>query len=139
MNRVKALGIDYGTKRIGIAGCDALGITVTALEVVMEPTPERAVARIAAVAKDRDAQVLVFGLPVNMDGTEHKSARAVRAFAEKCAAATALPIEYVDERLTTMQADRQLREHGLTRKGRKQRVDKAAAALLLRHWLDSRR
>jgi putative pre-16S rRNA nuclease len=135
----RALGLDYGAKRIGVAASDALGIAATAVAVVEESDPGRAAARIAALAKEKDAKVLVFGMPVNMDGTEHANAAVVRAFAERCAKLTGLPVEYVDERLTTRQAERHLWHAGLARKGRKERVDKVAAALLLQSWLDSRR
>src|SRR5207245_2776150 len=100
----RALGIDYGTKRIGVAVSDALGIAASAIELIEETDPARAVARIAALAKDRGVRGLVVGRSVNMDGTEHASTAAVRAFAERCGRATGLPVEYVDERLTTRQA-----------------------------------
>jgi putative pre-16S rRNA nuclease len=135
---IGALGIDYGTKRIGIAGCDALGISVRGIEVVEERTPEKAADRIAEIAREREATVLVFGMPYNMDGSEHKSKAKIEKFADLCAARSGLTIEYIDERLTSMQAERQLREAGFTRKGRKQRVDKVAAALLLQAWIQSR-
>jgi putative holliday junction resolvase len=135
----RALAVDYGTKRIGIAASDALGIAATAVEVIEGRSPPQAAQRIAEIAKDRDARVLVVGMPVNMDGTEHASAATVRAFAELCAKAAGLPVEYVDERLTTRQAERALWHAGLTQKDRKSRVDKVAATLLLQAWLDSKR
>jgi putative Holliday junction resolvase len=134
----RALGIDYGTKRVGIAVSDALGIAATAIEVIEETDPGKVATRIAAIAKDRDVKTLVFGLPVNMDGTEHASHAKVTAFAERCGKAAGLPIEFVDERLTTRQAERHLWQAGLAQKGRKERVDKVAAALLLQSWLDAR-
>ena len=135
----RALGIDYGTKRVGVAVSDALGIAASAVEVIEQPDPVKAAARVAAIAKDKDAKVLVFGVPVNMDGSEHASLPKVRAFAEACARATGLPVEFVDERLTTRQAERHLWQAGLAQKGRKARVDMVAASLLLQAWLDSRK
>jgi putative Holliday junction resolvase len=134
----RALGVDYGSKRIGVAVSDALGIAATAVELIEGMSPQQAAQRIAAIAKDRDAKVLVVGMPVNMDGSEHASAAAVRAFADLCAKAAGLPVEFVDERLTTRQAERALWHAGLTQKDRKSRVDKVAAALLLQAWLDAR-
>ena len=135
----RALGIDYGTKRIGVAVSDALGIAATAIELIEETDPGKAAARVAAIAKDRGAKVLVVGVPVNMDGSEHASLAKVRAFAENCGRLAGLPVEYVDERLTTRQAERHLWQAGLAQKGRKARVDKVAAALLLQSWLDLRK
>ncbi len=135
----RALGVDYGEKRIGIAASDALGIAATAVETIEETDPGKAAKRVAAIAKDKDAKTLVFGMPVNMDGSEHASAAKVRAFAERCARAAGLPAEFVDERLTTRQAERHLWAAGLAQKGRKARVDMVAAALLLQSWLDARK
>lgn len=134
----RALGVDYGTKRIGIAVSDALGIAATAIEVIEETDPGKVAKRVAEIAKDRGVKTLVFGVPVNMDGSEHASLAKVRAFAENCGRVAGLPIEYVDERLTTRQAERHLWAAGLAQKGRKSRVDKVAAALLLQAWLDAR-
>jgi putative Holliday junction resolvase len=135
----RALGVDYGSKRIGIAVSDPLGIAASAVETIEETDPGKAAKRVAAIAKDKDAKTLVFGMPVNMDGSEHASAAKVRAFAEQCGRAAKLPVEFVDERLTTLQAERHLWAAGLAQKGRKARVDMVAAALLLQGWLDSRR
>ena len=135
----RALGVDYGRKRIGIAVSDALGIAASAVEVIEEPDPTKAAKRVAAIAKDRGVRVLVMGMPVNMDGSEHESLPRVKAFADMCARCSGLPVEYVDERLTTRQAERHLWDAGLAQKGRKARVDMVAAALLLQAWLDGQR
>jgi putative Holliday junction resolvase len=135
----RALGVDYGAKRVGIAVSDPLGIAATAIEVIEETDPGIAAKRVAALAKDRGAVVLVVGMPVNMDGSEHASHAKVKAFGETCARMAGLPVEFVDERLTTRQAERHLWDAGLAQKGRKARVDKVAAALLLQSWLDTKR
>ena len=135
---ISALGIDYGTKRIGVAACDAMGISARGIEVVEERSPQKAADRIAAIAREREATVLVFGMPYNMDGSDHQSAPVIQKFADLCAASCGLSIEFIDERLTTLQAERHLRDAGFTRKGRKHRVDKVAAALLLQSWLEMR-
>jgi len=135
----RALGVDYGAKRIGIAVSDPMGIVASAVELIEETDPGKVAKRVAAIAKDKDAKTLVFGMPVNMDGSEHASTAKVRAFAEQCGRVAGLPIEFVDERLTTRQAERHLWNAGLAQKGRKARVDMVAASLLLQSWLDSRK
>ena len=138
MTEVRALGLDFGEKRVGVAVSDALGIAASPVEVIEGKSPEDVVRRIAWLAKDRGAGVLVVGLPINMDGTPHKAAATIRARAEACARATGLPVEYVDERLTTVEAGRRLWEAGLTHKNRKERVDRVAAALILQSWMQQR-
>lgn len=138
MNHPKALGLDFGEKRVGVAVSDSLGIAATPLEVIEGKSPEQVAQRVATLAKDRGVSLLVVGLPVNMDGSEHRSAPQIRARADLCARKCALPVEYVDERLTTVEAGRRLWEAGLTHKGRKERVDRVAAALILQSWLQQR-
>ncbi|MCG3135297.1 MAG: putative pre-16S rRNA nuclease [Planctomycetes bacterium] len=135
----RALAIDFGTKRVGIAVSDSLGIAATPVEVIEGRTPDQVADRVAFLAKDRGVAVLVVGMPANMDGSVHKSAASVRQRAEQCAKKCGLPVEYVDERLTTMEAERHLREAGQTRAWRKERIDRVAAALILQSWLTSRR
>ena len=135
----RALGVDYGTKRVGIAVSDGLGIAATAIDVIEETDPGIVAKRVAAIAKDKGAVVLVVGMPVNMDGTEHANHAKVKAFAEMCGRMAGMPVEYVDERLTTVEAGRRLWESGLTHKDRKSRVDQVAAALILQSWLEQRR
>ncbi len=136
----RALGIDFGERRIGVAATDALGIAAHPVEAIEARTRDAAADRVAEIARERAAEVLVFGLPVHMDGRAHEAAVAVRAFARRCAARTGLPVEYVDERLTTVEADRLLGAAGGggRRRGAKGRVDMAAAAVLLRDWLELR-
>ncbi len=134
----RALGVDYGKKRVGVAVSDALGIAASPVDVIEETDPGKVAKRVAAIAKEKDAKTLVVGMPVNMDGSEHAETARVRAFAEQCGRFAGLPVEYVDERLTTRQAERHLWDAGLAQKGRKARVDMVAAALLLQSWLDSR-
>ncbi len=121
-----------------MAVCDPLGITASPLEVVEGSDLEAKAARIAVLAAEHGAARLVVGLPVNMDGSTHDSAGRVEAFAQLCGARAGLPVEYVDERLTTVQAERHLWDAGLSHKKRKSRVDKVAAVLLLQSWLDQR-
>ena len=135
----RALGIDYGAKRIGVAASDALGITATAIEVITERSIVKAAERVGELARERDVGILVFGMPYNMDGTEHASAARVRKFADLCTARTGLPVEFVDERLTTFEAENLLRETGAGFRKRKRDIDKVAAAVILRAWLQQTR
>lgn len=138
MTEPRALGLDFGERRVGVAVTDAMGIAASPVEVIAVTTPDAVAARVAWLAKDRGAALLVVGMPFNMDGTEHKSAPSIRARAELCSRKTGLPVEYVDERLTTVEAGRRLWEAGLTHRNRKERVDRVAAALILQSWLESR-
>ena len=131
----RALGIDFGERRIGIAVSDVLGIGARPVEVVPAVPRDRAADRVAAIARELSAEVLVMGLPVNMDGTPHASEPQVRAFARRCAERTGLPVEFVDERLSTVEAERAMQAAGRGRRARKERVDMVAAAVLLRDWL----
>jgi putative holliday junction resolvase len=139
MTEPRALGIDFGTKRVGIAVSDSLGIAATPVEVLEGLSPHELAERVAAIARDRGVAVLVVGLPVNMDGSEHASTQSIRQRAEHCGRKAGLPVEYVDERLSSVEAERHLRDAGFARRGRKERVDRVAAALILQTWLSSRR
>lgn len=138
MTEPRALGLDIGERRVGVAASDSMGIAASPVEVIDVTTPDAVASRIAWLAKDRGVALLVVGMPFNMDGSEHKTAAVIRARAELCARKAGLPIEYVDERLTTVEAGRRLWEAGLTHKNRKERVDRVAAALILQSWLESR-
>jgi putative pre-16S rRNA nuclease len=135
---IKALAIDYGTKRHGVAGCDPLGISVKPLAFVPAEPQAEALAALGAVIAERQAEIVVLGLPLNMDGSEGPAVAAVREFAERLQ--QALPpgvrIEFWDERLTTDEAEKRLLEKGLNHKERKQVIDSLSAAILLKSWLD---
>ena len=136
---VRALGIDPGTKRIGLAISDRSGTIATPLTVL-----ERSRSRqhddveIARIVREEDFEVVVMGLPVNMDGSQGASAKAAIAEARRLATVVDVPIELHDERRTTVSADRSMREAGLDSVARRQRVDKVAAAIMLQSWLDGR-
>jgi putative Holliday junction resolvase len=134
----RALGIDFGEKRIGVAATDYLGLAAHPLEVIASTPRDTAADRIAEIARERESTVLVIGMPVNMDGSPHDSEPQVRAFARRCAERTGLPVEFVDERLTTVEAERLMRETGKRRKDQRALVDMFSAAVLLRDWLAAR-
>jgi putative holliday junction resolvase len=137
---VRALGIDLGTRRIGIALSDSGGTLATPYEVVARSGDrQRDHQRIAALADEAGAECLVVGLPLSLDGSTGPAARAALAEADELAAATGLRVEMWDERLTTVTADRDLMALDMRADARRRVVDKVAAAVLLQAWLDHRR
>ena len=136
--RGRVLCIDYGAKRHGIALSDALRMTARGLETMERPRTRAAeFAALAALVKEHEVGLLVMGLPFHMDGTPGTHHDEVLSYARALTEFLGLDIELVDERRTTMQADRHLRRTGGggSRK-RKERVDAVAAAIILQSWLD---
>lgn len=136
------LGVDVGTVRIGVARCDAAGLLATPVETV--PRGRGDLARIRSLAAEYDAVEVLVGLPRSLSGGEGPAARAARSFATALAGAVApLPVRLVDERLSTVSAERDLRAAGVSgRRGRSRRsavVDQAAAVVILQTALDTER
>jgi len=136
---VRTLGLDIGDRRVGIAVSDATGTVAGPHGVYVRRSPAADVAHLAELARDVGAAAIVAGLPLNMDGTEGEQARKVRELAEAVAAAAGLPLHYVDERLTSAEAERAMVEGGLSRRRRKGQADALAAVLILQAWLDLQR
>jgi putative Holliday junction resolvase len=133
----RALGIDHGDARIGLAISDELGMLAHPLETIRVKEIADPVAYIAAiVVRDKIGQI-VLGLPRNMDGTYGPAAEKVRAFAEKLRAACACEVKLWDERLTSVAAQRSLHEVGRNVKNSREVIDQVAAQLILQGWLDS--
>jgi putative Holliday junction resolvase len=137
--RVRALGIDPGSKRIGLAISDRSG-TIASPLMVLERTRSRRHddAEIARIVRDEEVEIVVVGLPINMDGSRGASAEGAIADARRLATVVGVPVELHDERRTTVSADRSMRDAGLDGVERRQRVDKVAAAIMLQSWLDAR-
>ncbi len=135
MNRI--LGLDIGEKRIGIAVSDALGWTAQGVETYIRKGDGDA-AYIADVAKRLGATLIVAGLPLNMNGSEGPSANLVRAFMAEVEA-LGFKVGFQDERLTTVSAERMLIEADVSRKKRREVVDKIAAVYILSAYLDAHR
>ncbi len=133
---VCTLGIDHGSKRIGLAISDPDGRVALPVGTLESRGPERDLAAIRQVIEARQVERIVVGLPVHMDGRPGRQAEAARAFAERLARELGLPVDTLDERWTTKEAERALRATG--RRGKKKRavVDSVAAALLLRTYLE---
>ncbi len=138
----RIVAIDYGRRRIGLATCDPLGITVRGVATVWRDADDPAAA-IAAVAKQLDdlgAEVVVVGLPLHESGDESEMSRESRAFAASLAERGRWTIEFVHEGLTSWEAEERLRARGVSLQAARRdgRLDQEAAAVLLRAWLDER-
>ena len=133
---MRVLGIDYGTKRHGLAVSDPLGYTAQPAGLVERRGRDPGLDEIAAVVEEKEVERIVVGLPFHMDGRPGDHHDEVLEFVALLEERFGLPVETIDERLTTLQAERAL--EGLSRKKRKARVDQMAAQLILQAWLDSR-
>jgi len=134
----RVMGLDVGSKTIGVAVSDLMGWTAQGVETVYwtEPDFEEAVRLLRPIIEQYDVKEVVVGLPKNMNGTIGPRGEASEAFAEALTAATGLPCVLVDERLTTMQAERMLISADVSRKKRKAVIDKMAAVMILQNYLD---
>ncbi len=139
MQKISALGLDVGNKRIGVAGCDGTGLIATGLTTIERTSFERDVAQLQELVEQRQVQLLVIGLPYSLDGTLGPQARKVQKFAARLAAALQLPVEYVDERLTSVEAQELLKAEKRSPSRNKALIDRKAAAIILQRWLDIRR
>jgi putative Holliday junction resolvase len=133
------LGIDLGSVRVGIAKCDPQGILASPLRV--EPFTDNAtvISAIVSLAHEYECLELVLGFPVNLAGDEALSAQVVRKFGEELAAATAIPVRLIDERMTTAAARKQLQAAGYSTRTDKHLIDAAAAVILLEDALEAER
>ncbi len=139
MKRIAALGLDVGRKRIGVAGCDGLGLFATGLTTIHRREQTADLAAIAALVQERQVEVLVLGLPYQMDGSLGTQARQVQKFARILERQLGLPVEFVDERLTSFQSEELIKAEGGSPSRDKGLIDRKAAALILQQWLDERR
>lgn len=135
---MKLLGLDYGDRRIGVAVSDAFGWTAQGIEVVQRRDDASHMQRIAELATLHEVEEVVVGLPKNMNGTIGPRGELCIEFAESLRELLGLPVHLWDERLTTVSAERTLLEADVSRKKRKQVVDKIAAGLILQNYLDSK-
>lgn len=133
----RALGIDHGEARIGLAIADELGMLAHPLETIHVREIADPIFHIAAIATRDNIGIIILGLPRNMDGTYGPAAEKVRAFAEKLRAACACEVKLWDERLTSVAAQRSLHEAGRNVKNSRAVIDQVAAQLILQGWLDS--
>lgn len=129
------LAIDYGDARIGLAATDPLGIAAHPVETIHRRDTDP-LARIAAIIVERKIRRILLGLPLHLDGREGRSAEKVRAFGRELTAHVPdIPLEYVDERLTTAAAAEKLRQAGRPAKRQRDIIDQAAAVEILNDWM----
>ena len=137
---MRLLGIDLGSKRIGVAVSDRSGTIASPLTVIQRAKSQRLdheeIARLVIV---EEAEGVVVGLPLNMDGSEGASAVAARREVERMATVVGVPVYLHDERRSTVQADQSMAQRNMNAIDRRAVVDKVAAAFILQAWLDSRR
>ena len=135
---MRVLGIDLGSKRIGIATSDRSGTIATPYTVLLRcGTMGGDHRNIEKMVVEEEAEAVVVGLPLNMDGSEGKAAQAARVEASRMATVVGVPVHVHDERLTTVEADRVLMEQKMNAQARRRVVDKVAAAVMLQSWLDT--
>jgi putative Holliday junction resolvase len=139
-SRLRVLGLDLGSKRIGVAVSDSTALIANPLTVISR-TGRRSEdhRRIAELVREEEADLVVVGLPLSLDGSVGPAARAAVAEAEALATVLGVPVETYDERLTTVAADQVLMQASLRAQERRKVVDKVAATVLLQAWLDARR
>lgn len=138
---MRLMGLDYGSKTVGVALSDPLLLTAEPLETIVrkeENHLRRTLARIAAIVKEYEVTEIVLGNPLYPSGDESERSAVTRAFQEQVEKRTGLPVKLTDERLTTVEADEALSEMGVKPKDRKQYIDQVAACLILKDYMAAR-
>lgn len=137
---MRILGLDFGSKTVGVAVCDPLGITAQGVETITRPEENklrRTLARIEALCTEYKIETIVLGYPKNMDDSIGERCRKTEEFRDMLIRRTGLPVVLWDERLTTMEANEILIQSGVRRENRKKVIDKIAAVLILESYLNS--
>lgn len=137
--KVAALGLDIGLKRVGVAGCDGLGLIATELTTVYRSSFSEDVVKFSELVQEREANLLVVGIPYTLNGEIGFQAKQVIKYAKRLSKALQLPLEFVDERLTSLEAEEQLKKNKrFSARHDKHLIDSRAAAIILQQWLDMR-
>lgn len=134
---MRLMGLDIGDRTIGVAVSDLMGWTAQGVTTIRRKSLEYDLAELEKLIKEYQAEALVLGLPLNMDGSSGAAVEKVKEMAEILTQRFALPVYYQDERLSTVSAHRALLEGDVSRKGRKKVVDKLAAVFILQTYLDN--
>lgn len=135
---MRILGLDHGTRRVGVALSDETHLIAQPLEYIAPEPFADFLTRLKEIIREKEIGLIVIGMPRNMDGSYGPAALKVQEFAAALKDAVTVPLKLWDERLTTTQAQKFLIEGGVRRDKRKEKVDKTAAAILLQSYLDSR-
>jgi putative holliday junction resolvase len=136
---MRIMALDYGSRTVGVAMTDPLGITVQPSETItrkQENHLRKTYSRIEEIVRECGVELIVIGLPLNMDGTEGERAVLCRQFGAKVLERTGVKIEYQDERLTTVEADEVLDALEISRKDRKRHIDAIAASIILKDYMN---
>ena len=139
INHGKYLGVDYGDKRTGLAECDVSGMLASGICTVSEGGMRNTAVRVAKEAESRSCKKIIIGLPKNMDGSEGERADVIKVFAKLLTEYTSIPIDFYDERMTTMEAYRFLGETGTFGKKRRAAIDTLSAEIILQNYIDRER
>jgi len=134
---MRILALDHGTKRIGVAMSDEMKMIATPLEYIPAEPFAGFLARLKEIIREKEVEMILIGMPRNMDGSYGPAALKVQEFVAVLKDAVTIPLKTWDERLTSAQAQRFLIQGGVRRDKRKEKVDKTAAAILLQSYLDS--
>lgn len=137
MDQRRVLALDLGKKRIGLAVSDELGITAQGLKTLERTNIREDLARIAQLAAEKNVSLIVIGNPLHMSGREGRQAEYARDFGQRLEERSGIPVKFWDERLTTVAAQRVLRESGISIEKRARAVDQLSAVILLENYLDS--
>lgn len=132
----RVIGLDVGTQTIGIALSDELRMFTTPHSTLERHGVQKDTARLMAIIQERKVDHVVVGLPYELDGSEQRSARLARQIGDAVSEASGLPVTYIDERFTSVEAERLLIAQNVSRKRRKEVIDQVAAALILQSFLD---
>ena len=136
---MKILSVDYGDSRIGLAVCDELEILATPLATIKSESMRKNIDKISRIATDEGAKLIVVGLPLNMDGSVGERASKSQAFGRVLQKVSGIPVEYQDERLSSVEAEGIMDAVGVKKSNRKNIVDRIAAQLILESYLGSRK
>ncbi len=139
MERVAALGLDVGRRRIGVAGCDGTGLIATGLTTIYRTSFSEDIRQLQEIIEEREVKILIIGLPYTLDGSIGSQYKKTQKFSDRIARILNLPIEYVDERLTSVEAKTRLKASRRFSTRDKGAIDRQAAEIILQQWLDVRR
>ena len=139
---MRIMGLDFGSKTVGVAVSDELYLTAQGLEIIRRDKPgklRQTLSRIEELVKEYNVESIVLGFPKNMNNTEGERCAKTLEFKELLEKRTGLSVELYDERLTTVMADKTMMEVGIRRENRKKYVDEIAAVFILQEYLDARK
>ncbi len=135
---MRVLAVDYGKKRIGLAVSDPLGLTAQGLDTLFRTRVREDLETLAALVRDREVNLILFGNPLRLNGADSEASRGVREFAARLGERTGVTVEFWDERLTSFEAEETLKELGVSTQRHTGNVDRMAAILLLRSYLEAK-